>query len=213
MKKTTLLIFSLIFCLLADGQIFKVQGGPTFSSMNWKNDSHSFGSAFTGNYTGYSFFLGLDYSERNNFNLSSNAGFIRKGGSEVLPKTDIDGNVLGEAKLQVITDYLSLNTMVDVNFPVGNTVWPYMSVGPRLDFLVGYNEQIQVVDEAGELNSMVFGLITEAGLKVNLDVVQLGIRANYYLDFTKIAKWDNGLSQGDISANVFTLNFSLGYRL
>ncbi len=84
---------------------------------------------------------------------------------------------------------------------------------------LGYSDEIRLLDgldDLGELRHVAFGLIAEAGLKVDIDQMQLGFSGSYYHDFTKLAQWDFAAYGGfkdAIKLKMMTLNFSLGYRL
>jgi hypothetical protein len=71
------------------------------------------------------------------------------------------------------------------------------------------------IEESGDFNKMLFGLILGGGLKYEILKLQFGLRADYYLDFMKIAEWaaENNKMKGEISGKTFTINLMVGYKL
>jgi len=52
-------------------------------------------------------------------------------------------------------------------------------------------------------------------LKYDLKPIQVGIKADYYLNFSKVADWNSeqtGIG-GEVNVNTFTINLTLGYKL
>ncbi len=136
MKKIHLLLIAFVASLQVKGQIIQIQGGPSFSKFSWSSSEppkglEQYGRPYTQNNTGFAIFLGLDYWEQHNFKLSSNVGLVRKGGSSEFVVTDVKGTPLDETLLKRATlHYISFNTMCDINFPLSETVSPYIGVGP-----------------------------------------------------------------------------------
>ena len=221
MKKVGLLLIGLTVAIFANGQIVKIQGGTSISKLNW--DLLSVGAHLPYNETliGYSIFAGVDYFNKQFFNLSSNIGMIRKGGQEELQLNDPSGSYLRTITEKATLDYLSINTTIDLKYPIKETISPFISVGPRFEYLLSNSKHFDILDD-GSLNSVSIGLILGAGVKYDISNLQLGLRADYYLDFTKIADWtiqyggygiENSTKRVGISANTFTVNLTVGYRL
>ena len=76
MKKIGLLLIGLTFVILLNGQTIKIQGGTSISKLDWQNANQLNNKKLIG----HSVFAGLDYFDKQYFNLSSNIGLIRKGG-------------------------------------------------------------------------------------------------------------------------------------
>lgn len=216
MKKTGLLLIGLTFAILLNGQTIKIQGGTSISTLDWKLKGINVDPFYNETLIGYSVFAGLDYFDKQYFNLSSNIGMIRKGGKDEIVLTDQSGELTGQAITEKPTlDYLSINTMIDLKYRIKETVSPFISFGPRFDYLVSSSKQFDSLEEIDELKSTSFGLILGGGLKYDISNLQFGLRADYYLDFTKVADWtiENTGNGGEVTVNTITINLTIGYRL
>lgn len=72
MKKTGLLFIGLTFAILTNGQMIKIQGGTSISKLDWQLKGVDIGPFYNEAMIGYSIFAGLDYLDKQYFNLSSN---------------------------------------------------------------------------------------------------------------------------------------------
>jgi hypothetical protein len=84
-----------------------------------------------------------------------------------------------------------------------------------LDYLVNYSKTFDGLNEIDELNSISIGLIFGGGLKYDISNLQVGLRTDYYLDFTNVADWyikNTGIG-GKVSVNTMTITLTIGYRL
>jgi len=215
MKKIGLLIIGLTITFFANGQVVKFQGGTSFSTLDWKLNSIDV-NIFDKTLIGYSIFAGIDYFDKQYFNLSSNIGMVRKGGKGIVPVTDIGGNLITERTENAILDYLSINTTMDFKYPIKKTISPFISFGPRFDYLLRSSNFFDILSEFDAMKNTSFGLILGGGIKYDISNFQFGLRADYYLDFSnKVAEWtiDNTGGSGQALVNTFTINLTIGYRL
>ncbi len=216
MKKTGLLLIGLAIAILANGQTLKIQGGTSISKLDWQLEGIILAPLYTEALIGYSIFAGLDYLENQYYNLSTSVGMIRRGGRGEFAQVNPHGEFTG----QIITDkstldYLSINTMIDLKYRIKEMVSPFISFGPRLDYLVNSSWHFDDLKEIDGLKRASYGLILGGGLKYDISDFQFGLRADYYLDFTKVADWtieSTGIS-GEVKVNTFTINLIIGYRL
>jgi opacity protein-like surface antigen len=141
---------------------------------------------------------------------------IRKGGKDEVAFVDQDGEFTGQTITEKPTlDYLSINTTIDLKYRIKETVTPFISFGPRFDYLVSSSKHFDSLEKIDELKKTSFGLILGGGVKYDISNLQFGLRADYYLDFTKVADWTitNTGNVGEVTVNTFTINFTIGYRL
>ncbi len=216
MKKIALLLIGLTFAILTNGQTLKIQGGTSFSKLDWQLKGLKIDPFYNETLIGYSFFAGLDYLDKQYFNLSSNIGVIRKGGKDKIEISDQDGEFTGQTTTEKPTlDYLSVNTMLDLKYTIKEKVSPFVSFGPRMDYLIRSSKHFDDIEKIDELNSTSIGLILGGGLKYNISNLQFGLRADYYLDFTNVANWtiENSVNSGEINVNTYTINLTMGYKL
>ena len=208
MKKVYFLIVGLTIVFFAHGQTIKIQGGVSISkleyTMTWDNDL-----LFEQKLIGYSFFAGVDYFDKRYFNLSSNIGLVRKGGKTEMQFADQNDNLEGSMLVKPALDYLSINTTIDFKYPIKKFITPFISFGPRLDYIY----KVYHLDSRG-MKRFAPGLIMGGGLKYEISNLQLGLRADYYLDFSKIAGWTKErIRSGVVPVNTYTVNLSVGYRI
>lgn len=215
MKRLGLLITGLTFSILSYGQVIKIQGGTSLSKLDWQISGLDLGQ-YNEPLVGYVFFIGLDYLDKEYFNLSSSCGLIRKGGKDeeliVAPSEELSGETMIE---KAILDYFSVNTMIDLKYPVKETFLPFISIGPRLDYLVNNSKTLDSLDEIHGLNVLSLGLTLGCGVKYELLKFQIGLRTDYYLNFTKIADWSaSSLNiDGEVNNNMFSISLTFGYKL
>jgi len=214
MKKIGLVLIGLTITIFANGQTLKVQGGTSISKLDWILNGSNVG-LYDKTLIGYSIFTGIDYFNKQYFNLSSNVGMIRKGGKDELQLTDQSGLPIQTIIDKPTLDYLSINTTIDFKYRIKEIISPFISFGPRFDYLLNSSKQFDVLKQVGGLNRTSIGLILGAGLKYDISNLQFELRADYYLDFTKVADWtiENSMGGGKILVNTFTINLGIGYRL
>jgi len=216
MKLLGLFLISMTITILANGQTIKIQAGTSISNLDWKYKGITVDPIYKESLIGYSFFAGMDYFEKQYFNLSSNIGMLRKGGKGEVPLTDQNGELTGQTITEKPTlDYLSINTTVDLKYPLKEKVFPFICFGPRLDYLFNNSKHFDELKKLNELKNTSIGLILGGGLKYDISNIQLGLRADYYLNFTKVADWptQNTGTGGEVTVNTFTINLTIGYKL
>lgn len=215
MKKVFLITLGLALTMLVQGQTIKLQGGVSFSTLDWKLTVINVSPIFDETLIGHSVFIGMDYLEKPYYNLSSNIGLIRKGGQDHLILMDTTGVILDKSRLEKATlDYLTFNTTLDLKYTIKETFTPFVSFGPRFDYLINYsNNAFEIIYKTHELNKYTWGMIFGGGAKYDVSKLQFGLRADYYLDFTKVADWKSNGVTGDISTKTFAVSLSVGYKL
>ena len=198
MKRLALLSIALLITGVSFGQVLKIQSGVSISNIDIQTSGSSDNlTQDNKRLVGYSFFVGMDYLQHKNFNLSSNIGMLRKGGQALLYSNWGYGQ-----GIKATLDYLSLNTTCDFQFPIEDKRTPYISFGPRVDILL---------NPISEYNKINYGLLLGGGLKYDINnKLQLGLRADYYLNFKDISKTGQTRT---VSDKTFTTNLVLGYRL
>jgi hypothetical protein len=210
---------------IVTAQTLKIQGGTSISNLNWNLDRiNSEIPLYDKILIGHSVFLGIDYAKMETmlltefFNLSSNIGLIRKGGQREIPVLDENG-LTGKTLMDKPTlDYLSINTTMDLKWPINfnHTIFPFVSFGPKFDYLLSSSKHFEVLEPLDKPNNFLFGLILGGGVKFDIgEKFQIGLRADYYFNFNSVADWrnQNAGNGGHISVNTFTIGLSIGFRL
>ena len=217
MKKTTFLFYFIILSFFANSQTIKLQVGTSISRLDWQTSGFSTSPLYDEIMIGPSLLIGVDYLERKYFNISSNIGFIKKGGKEEFETRDQSG-ITGETVIQSVwLDYITLNTTFDLKLPVNNRFTPFISIGPRIGYIINNSNDFEPLIENNELSTLKAGLIAGGGLMFLISNFQLGIRADYYSDFGNVAEWNREVMQqkvnGKIRVESFTVNLTFGYKL
>lgn len=212
MKKIITLLLTVVITSVTYGQTLNIKGGISISKLNWEVGPFDF-STNTKPLIGYSFFAGIDFLNRNYFFISSDFGLIRKGTNGVAEFVSQNGQFTDEISEKIKLDYLTLNTTINVKYPVENKLFPYVSIGPRIDYLVNYSDGNENKnDHILEIN---YGLILGGGIKYSLSKIQVGISTKYNVNFNQIAKWpaeDRNIG-GSIKDNTFIVLINVGYKL
>lgn len=209
MKQTGLTILGLFLITLSYGQSVTFQTGISLSQLDWKNGSYDH---FTDNkpLIGYSIFMGLNYFNRSFYSITSNCGFIRKG--TIGEVSDINAgkfqnvNTPNTNTVKPKLDYFSFNTVIDFKYPLPNKISPLVSIGPRIDYLLNYSKDFEWLKNENSLKELSYGLIIGAGIKYELSKIEVGIRADYYLNFNDIAKLKDRNLDINVKDNTFTIN-------
>ena len=104
---------------------------------------------------------------------------------------------------------------LDLKYPIKEKIIPFISFGPRFDYLIGYTKQFNALNEVDVLKNYSIGLILGGGVKYDLSRIQIGLRADYYLNFDKIADWpaQTGNLGGKVKDKTMILNLMIGYKL
>lgn len=214
MKHFKLVVFGLLLSNFSFGQIIKIQMGTSFSSLDWKIDDLNI-APYKKTLTGYSVFAGVEYFNRKYFNISTNLGFIRKGGKDVISYSNEEGEYVNMKEQEATLDYLSINTALDIKYPIREKIVPFVGIGPRIDYLLSNNREVEGINGINPIQEYSFGLIVGGGIKYLLSRIQLGVRADYYLNFNKMADRSTQVENlaGEINDKTMTLNLSIGYRL
>lgn len=211
MKKAGLFLAILLYVNLTFGQVVNFQSGITVSQLDWKISGtiNSQNSLFNKSYTSYSTFLGLDYLNKEHFYLSTNVGLIKKGG-----KDERQSFTNETETVKASLDYLALNTLLNLKYDINERYTPFVCFGPQIGYLISYNDQFDNINNYLEKKS--FGIVLGGGLKYKISKFQLGLRTDYYSDFSKVGDWTGKRMGGGgkiAPINAYSFSFSIGYKL
>ncbi len=213
------LLITFLICLsfqFTSAQSVKLTLGPTFSKMEWKN-SMSNNTLFDENYTGFTSMLGVDYLKSKFFFLSSNLGYSNYGGKGTIHVTTQTGEPwITEMEQKTSLHMLSINTLAHIKFSFGSLT-PFLGLGPRLDYLVSYEEEVSLLkqfEDDGGLNRVLFGINSTAGLQYQVRSFEFGLLFQYNYNFNNMvdytSQWD---VTNEIELGVFIVALSVGYQL
>ncbi len=215
MKRQLILLLSVLNFFSLGAQDLHLVTGPSFSLLNYTT-SPSEGTAGTKTLTGFNAQVGVDYLKLKYFNLSSELGFIQKGGKFYIMEVTPEGEILSEAWFTDRLHFLTINTTANFKIPVKDFIIPYIFLGPRLDYLGWYHETaefIKVFDDAKKLNRFIYGLSTGAGIKFKVKKFLLGVVFDYYLNFNDLVHSVSSTEDVKLIDRTFTANVLIGYIL
>ena len=214
--KTLLLLLLLIFLgTSVYGQTIYLKIGPSFSKLTWNNtmiDENPFQKGIVG----YDAIVGINYLNFKYFNISSNLGFIQKGGNQTVTYTDDLGDSIGTGEEIERLNFITINTTINFKILIKDFVEPYIFVGPRLDYLLSYKENIvflEQFDDVGKLNKFIYGLSLGCGITFNVKKFRLGAAFDYYLNFIKQVNYESATGiTNQLYDNTYTINALIGYK-
>ena len=216
MKRNLLFLSVCLLNVSLLGQTLDLQIGPTFSKLNWRNSMVQ-GIMFNKNVTGFNASIGVEYLNFKYFNLHSNVGFIQKGGKDSISVTGSQGEVESKEEFKIKLNYLTLNTNIEFKLPIIKFITPYVLIGPRLDYMISYQEKVDFIkqfDEINQVNKFIYGFITGAGINFQIKKIQLGAVFEYYINLNKLVDYNSDKDvRNKISDYTYTLNFQIGYKL
>lgn len=217
-KKSSVWLVCILLCMSAGvkGQVIRVDGGVAFSKL--KAMGIPINSFYDDAIRPFQMSVGLEYYDKEWFNLSSSIGYLRKGGSMDLDISDNVGDVPERVKYHDYIDYLTVNTLFNIKRSVRRETY-YVGVGPRLDFKLGASNSSSQTPELMEpgmkdARAVVFGLKCELGFWYDLsEHYRIGANFSYLPSFTKTWVSPAEGSKMKMGDRTFTLGLSLGYRL
>lgn len=199
MRRILFICFLILNFVSLSSQTIKIENGLSLSSMS--SDKISILSDYLG---AYSVNIGLNYLEHPLWYLSSEVGYVKKGGKE----NDV---ISGDAKLKFKEsfDYLHLNTTFRLRYSFLKSCI-YAGCGPKLDILTSGNKPSNTLLDGYKLKRFSLGLKPEIGFDRQLNSrCSIGLNASYLINFNCLAE----SPYNQLKNNTFLLMLSFGYRL
>lgn len=223
--KSWMWVACLLLCVsvLADAQMVKVEGGVAFSKLKSKGMVGGI-QYYDKSIVPFQMSVGLEYLDRDRYNLSSSIGFYRAGGRMDIPYYTEESTGASQANGKIIVrdyaNYITINTVFNIKHSVRRATY-YIGVGPRIDIGLSTSESIKGMSEKDEAAmekpdwdmKPVIGLKCVAGFWYSLDEhFRLGASFSYLPSFTKT--WASPIDSGFKFYNrSFTLGAAVGYVL
>lgn len=189
MKKILLMVFALLVISISEGfsQVIKVENGLSLSWMKGDNLEQTLPA--------YSVMLGCDYLEHDWFYMSSEIGYIKKGGKDHIYgfAEELEGGIsrVGYANLQSNLHYIQLNTSFRVKHSF-NKLNVYLGIAPTLDFLVKEDSYTTTENNKYEndyhANRVVFGIMPELGAFYDAGKMRISLNVSYTRNLSFISK-------------------------
>lgn len=220
MKKIVLIVFAFLLMGIGDAysQVIKMEHG---ANMTWMD-----GGGYTKKKGAYSFILGCDYLEKDWFMLSSEIGYIQRGGRSIFNYTkgfDSPDEEWPEEYFRRVAklDFLQINTTFRFKHDFKRFTL-FMGVGPTIDILLSDKSEWQ----RHPVNS---DKITTTEISIHHNNVLYGLKYELGINYHINNKWDailnisqlnsfKGSTVGHYDGDAFrnktaTLSLGIGYRL
>ncbi len=199
-------------------QTINFQFGWTRSKLDWQIAKYNQDEEFN-NLEGFDDLLGIDYLDKKMFCLSSNFGYVQKGGTGPVVIDYLGYQLLGiDYKHTVRLNYITLNTGIKIKYTFAKLVTPYIFIAPRIDYLVKWKDRdvIESFKNDGKLNMLSYGAIGNAGINFEFDRVSIGFLYSYYYNFNDIVNFQppgSGYPPTVINDHTMAFNLQFGYKL
>lgn len=182
MKIRLLLLLLCLMTRLSYSQVLKVYNGVGVSSN--KNEM----TLLSNKYYGYVGIVGIDYLKNKYYYLSSQLGYMSKGGKDRI-------YIVGENKstykdLKINWGYIHANTTFRLKTP-SNSFYFYLGAGPKIEILT---ESIYIRSKEGydiKLKPVLIGGIGEVGVVKRIKQVEFGFNTSYSFDFNDMGNTKN----------------------
>jgi hypothetical protein len=213
MKRLLLVFFGSFVAYSSLCQHMTLQVGPSISHLEWTHSANN-KTLFSIPNPSVNVLIGKNYIPLKYFFLNSSVGYIQKGGKDslVVGPEGISGDPIAKVQMH----YITVNTTANLQFPIKDKVFPFLSLGPRLDYLIGYNENVSFLlpyDSNGELDRLIYGLIAGGGVNFKVKRLLVGAVFSYYFNFNKIINYTQPYSSthSELIDRTFTINATVGY--
>ncbi|MDR1200524.1 MAG: hypothetical protein LBL58_02690 [Tannerellaceae bacterium] len=186
----------------SESQVLKINNGISYSSFTHKNIE-----ILNSKITSYSLTLGCEYLKKQYFELSSEIGYIQKGGREHdFIIFDNNNNNIRYINIDEKNNYLSINTTARFKYIIYNN-YIYIGIGPKIDFLLSDKELIHydyILDRVS------LGFKSEFGFTQNLNKkINVGLNFTHLGNIGKIAKSE----YSNLYNTYYSISFCFGYVL
>lgn len=186
-------------CFPLKSQTIKMDNGLAISSFSSK-ELKMLNTAIKS----YSFMFGIDYINSNIIGLSSQIGYLCKGGKETMGYPVISASDFVEK-----VDYIHFNTTVRLKY-MKFFYCIYIGVGPKIDILLDDNYLKSSIYNDYKLSTISAGLKYEVGFEQYLNNrISVGLNFSYIQNIGKVG----GTVYNKLLNDTYLLSFSLGYRL
>ncbi|GEM_PF-190821 len=201
------LVIILLLCrpIFTKAQVINIENGFSFAKApEW----------FPKRLHPYQMSAGIEYMDKGWYNLTTNIGFLKKGGEGRISYGDRSS--FESYKDWLAARYITLNTTFDVKAYTYDNFILYFAAGPRLDLLINNTwyykqpEDGKVHRATGRnLNQVMWGLKCGIGVKKQLGNLQLGLHAAWLPSFNNM--FTSGIKDFKMKDRTISLGASIGY--
>ena len=186
MKSSTVILLSLMFLCPTNvnAQTIKTYGLKLAVTSADQDFDYTAFAPTTKRRIGFNASVFVEWLDLPFFSIVTQVEYAQRGRGVELILTGPSGpEEIGRITLYDRLDYLSIPLFAKITFPTG-TISPYLSLGPRLDFLLGYKSELNsssIYDNFRKTN--VGGTVGIGAEIVNLLPIRLTLEVRYNLDF------------------------------
>jgi hypothetical protein len=197
----------LLFSSVADARVLEGYGVKTGVVIAEQDFDYAEDFGFdTKNRAGLDVGVYLEWLDIPSFGLLTEAHYVQKGMVNENPRTDEFGHPMSPVRHSNRVDYLSIPILAKVTFRAGR-VRPYVLLGPRIDFLLGYESRILKAIYDGFEGTNLGGTVG-LGIERKTKRLKVLLELRYSPDFTDAFEKD-GLK---VKNNSFDILFGLGFQ-
>jgi hypothetical protein len=172
--KKILFGFLILISFPTYSQSLKLNAGVALTNLDWEvNNSKLFNSGIS-TFTGS---VGIDYLKKKTFCLSTNVGYLQKGGQSEITYTDNSGNIINTAKTKAQLNYITLNTYVKIKYPTKSKTYPFLALGVYGGYLISESKTIDPNNNFEKINS---GAVLGLGITHKILKNEFGIEAAFF---------------------------------
>jgi hypothetical protein len=195
-------VLLLVLPLASSAQLLNLQLGASFSKLN-SVIGRMPTSFLDQTRIDPSVYIGVEYLENKYWSISTNLGYVRKGGKEPWSNVDSAGNVISTSTASETFNYLSVNTLFNFKYPIRERWTPFIGVGPRMDFLISHDHTFQYFDNQGILQKKSYGVVAAVGVRGTFSTFLLGVRAEHLYNYNHLAS--DGVETNNTNTSIISL--------
>jgi len=182
-------------------QVIKIENGLLIQSMTTNNFDF-----FSEKIHSYSLMFGIDYLKHSHYELSSELGYLERGGKEKdIAPLESDVNQYQVERWGCIQFNTTFRGKLSTN-----DAYLYAGIGPKIDVVIGSSHFSSSFLDGYEKHRVILGLRPEVGCNQNVGTrLCIGLNASYLIDFGGVGK----SAYTTLISRPFTCSLSLGYRI
>ncbi len=187
----------------------------SIANQTWESKSINFKNVYDYK-TGINLSLTADFLEKKYFVLAADLGFIQKGGILKI-ETTTQNNPEPFSQTQDFKstfNYLTISPNIRFKYDI-NSFSPYLTIGPRVDYLISYAENMNSTLSKEFFSNSVFGISYGAGVQYNKLNTSFLLELQHHYDITPIKDSEPANSNAGlkIKNNAFVVNIGMKYNL
>jgi len=215
-KKLKIIILIILFGYkISNSQIidqFGIRTGGSISQINWNYSNFFIDKIDFQKRIGFSFQAYADLLDKKYLNITTGLGYIEKGGVLNVTLVNEYGDPIGKSKRVSKINYLTYNIQLKGKYTLKKIV-SYISIGPRIDFTIKYDNIFQEIHDYDKLNEIIYGFVYSIGTGYELKKIMIFMDFSKNINLNKIANFTNSTSNIGVNVNDDTMILSIGVSI